>query len=356
VLVTGQVVNGSGTGIPAGLEVSLQGYSQFELTVDLTAPVAEDGNFIFEDVPMQAEDVFVAVVEYEEMFYPSDFYVAGGDEQDLVFEVEVFDTTTDTSALVVARAHVFFEWVSPDLVQVGHLVTVSNLENETVYTTGETEPVLTFSLPEGAVNLAFERGTLGDPYVATAEGFGDPRPIAPGEAAYEVLYFYQMPYERGLTWTLPIDLPTQSLQVFVMSEEVKLESDQLNPAANQMVENGVYQTLTGTSLAAGDQITMEISGRVKLEGSESGLLEDANPVVIVAGVLGLGLAVFGIWQFFRTEQAAEDDDLDELDADTLIDEIVALDEAFEAGEIDERDYRERRAGLKGLLREMMEDE
>jgi mono/diheme cytochrome c family protein len=352
-VITGQVVNGSGGAIPEGLEVSLQGYTQFELVLDLTAPVAADGSFRFEDITMNPDDIFIAVIEYEEMFYPSDFYVASGDDGEVSFEVVIYDTTTDKGSLVVFRTHVFFEWLTSDRVQVVHLVTISNLGSETVYTPGETEAVLEFSLPEGATNLVFESGVIGDPYVSTEAGFGDPRPVAPGEGSYEILYAYEMDYDKSLTWTQPIDLPTDFLAVFVEGEQVDLSSDQMEAETSQMVEDGIYQTMVATDLAAGDEITMEISGRVKLDDSGSSPAEDTDVFVIVAGVLGLGLASYGVWQFFRAGQD-EGDYLGDLDTDALVDEIVALDEAFEAGEIDETAYLSQRAELKELLRERME--
>jgi mono/diheme cytochrome c family protein len=354
-VVTGTVVNGSGTAIPEGLEVSLQGYSNFEMAVDLTAPVAADGRFVFEDVSIEAENVYVVVVEYLDMFYPSNFYVAEGGEEDVNFEVEIFDTTTDTSDLIVNRVHVFFEWVAAELVQVVHLVTISNLGNETVYSPGEIEPVVNFSLPEGAANLVFETGMIGDPYIGTEEGFGDPRPIIPGESAYEVLFAYEMAYERGLTWTLPIDLPTEFVAVFVEGDKVKLESDQLTQEPNQMMQDGVYQTMVGEALSAGDKITLEISGKVSTDQADSAGGEDTNLFVIIAGVLGLGLAAFGAWQYFHPAQI-DDELLDDVDADALMDEIIALDEAFEAGEVEEAEYRAEREELKAQLRELLAEE
>jgi mono/diheme cytochrome c family protein len=354
-VVTGMVVNASGTAIPEGLEVSLQGYSDFEMEVDLTAPVAADGSFVFEDVPLDAENVYVAVVEYMDMFYPSDFYVAQGGDEGVTFEVEIFDTTTDTSDLVINRVHVFFEWISSELVQVVHLVSISNLGNETVYTPGEIEPVVSFSLPEGAVNLVFETGGIGDPYIGTEQGFGDPRPIAPGEAAYEVLFAYEMEYDKGLTWTLPIDMPTEFAAIFVQGDQVNVESDQLSFEADQMMQDGVYQTLVSDPLSAGDEITVEISGKVSQDETSTTVGEETNVFVIVAGVLGVALAGYGAWQYFRPAQR-DDDLLDKLDADALIDEIIALDEAFEAGELDEAEYRAEREELKAQLREQTEEE
>ena len=96
--------------------------------------------------------------------------------------------------------------------------------------------------------------------------------------------------------------------------------------------------------------------RRRIKGDESGALGETNLLVIAAGVVGLGLALYGVWVFFGPAQREEDAVLDdvEIDPDALLDEIVALDVAFEAGEIGEKEYQARRAELKELLREAME--
>jgi mono/diheme cytochrome c family protein len=361
-VVTGSVINRSGTGIPEGLEVALQGYSNYELTIELSAPVAEDGSFFIEDVVFEAESIYIAVVEYQGIFYPSAFYWAEGGDQGVVFEVEISDSTTDKSELVTSRMHIFFEWITPELVQVVHMVSVSNLGTETVYTPGETEPVLEFRIPEQASNLMFESGQLGDPYMPIDSGFGDPRPVSVGENAYEILFAYEMAYDNSLTWTLPIDMPTEIIAVFIEGDDLKLESDQLSAVPNQDLQGSVYQSMSVESLLEGDEITLEISGEVTLKQPEVGLDEPAGSfsdtsdvVVIVVGGLGLLLTGFGVWWYFRPV-GDDEDAFDDLDTEALIDEIAALDDAFEAGEIDQAAYQDERKALKAQLRRLIDNQ
>ncbi|HLE13828.1 MAG TPA: hypothetical protein VI776_03695, partial [Anaerolineales bacterium] len=52
----------------------------------------------------------------------------------------------------------------------------------------------------------------------------------------------------------------------------------------------------------------------------------------------------------ETIQAGPDDQ----DADTLLDAILALDDQYQAGELPEEAYRQRRAELKAMLKDKLE--
>lgn len=356
-VVTGQVTNATGTGLPDGLEVLLKGYSasgDFELTLELSAPVAEDGTFRFENVPMQAGEAFIAWVEFQDLFYPSEFFVASDDDADVTFELEVYEKTTETSDLAIYRSHIFFEWVSSDVVQVRHELTIANRGTKTVVAPSQNEAVVYYNLPEGATNLVFGSGSLGAPFIATEDGFGDPRAIIPGEEVYGLSFAYELAYDRGLDWKLPVNLPTDFVAVIVAGDKVKLESAVLEAEAPQQMESGVYQILSASSLAVGDEIDLEISGRVRVDGGTGLLGEKSDIFVFVAGGLGILLIGYGVWQYLRPDKGREEID-DQLDTDALLDEIVALDEAFEAGQIDEEEYLAEREELKAQLRQAMEE-
>ena len=94
-------------------------------------------------------------------------------------------------------------------------------------------------------------------------------------------------------------------------------------------------------------------------------------LIIGLAAFGLALIVAGVWISRRNRLAAteneaemvedEDSDLDEaetgtpVDAETLMDDIIALDDLYQAGELPEAAYRERRAELKEKLRDVVED-
>jgi hypothetical protein len=350
--VFGSVVNGSGGELPDGLDVTLYGFEEFVAVVDLTGEVDEAGNFAFENVEMGEDFVFFAVVEYMDISYISKFYRVGPEETHIELSVDVYESTTDPSALVVDRLHVFFTYPTPDTVQVIHTMSISNPGNKTVIPASETEPSLRYILPEGATNLVFTEGDIGQPYVLTADGFGDPSPILPGMGEYQIVYIYDMLYSSEMTWTQPLILPIDVVVLFLPESGLKMTGDQVEVGGTDTFNETIYRTYVGGAMAAGDEIEVEISGRNPSVGT--GLAFSANTTNIIIGALGLVLAGIGVWWWFRSDQ------VDEAGADggerpeDIMDEIIALDANYEAGKIDEAVYKKRRDALKARLSKLVE--
>jgi hypothetical protein len=350
--VFGSVVNGSGGELPDGLEVTLYGYEQFEAVIELTTEVDEAGQFAFESVDMVEDFVFFAVVEYMDMVYFSELHLVGPEETHVDLSVVIYETTTDTSALVIDRLHVFFTYPTPDTVQVIHTLSISNPGNKTVIPISETEPSLRYILPEGATNLGFTDGDIGEPFVATEDGFGDLSPILPGTGEYQMLYFYELPYSSKMTWVQPLTIPTNVVVLFLPESDLEMEGDQVEASSTETFNNVVYQAYVGGAMAAGDEIQVEISGRNPSAGT--GLELSANTINIILGALGLTLAGVGVWWWYKEDQAGETGVDDGGSPEEIMDEIIALDEAYESGKLDEAVYKRRRDALKARLQELVE--
>lgn len=352
--VTGQVLNGSGGEVPDGLEVNLEVYratmnQSFELAYTATVPVAEDGTFVFENVDMDSSLIYFTSVEMNEMFFPSDFMMGEeiiGNTIDL--PVTIYDMTSDLSQLSVSRLHVFIQLSEEGTAQVINQLSISNFGNEMVAPELNADPVLKFSLPEGAANLFFPN-SVGDPYVRTASGFGDPTPVLPGSNTYDLVYIYEIQYDGKFDLVLPIDFPTDVAVFLIQGEDTKIESDVLIPVGMETLDQDVYQVFESDPLTAGQEISMRIS-------SGGSLAMNSDTLTLILGIMGLGLAGYGAWRYFRPSEEfdfVEEED-DDNQADDLIDEIVELDEAFIAGEIEEADYRAQRDLLKSELQKFLD--
>jgi hypothetical protein len=350
--VYGTVENGSGGGLPEGLGVTFYGYDQFEEVIKLTTQVGENGRFVFEGVNLTENFIYFTLVDYRDTTYGSEFHIAGPDETDVDLSVVIYDTTTDPSNLVVDRLHVFFTYPTPEVVRVIHSLTISNLGNEAVIPSGEAEATVEFILPEGATNLIFEQGEIGQPYIATTNGFGDTAPIVPGTGVYQLLYAYELPYNRQMEWVQPFTLPTDVVVLFVPEGGLKVESEQLTASGSEILNDVVYRVYVGGEMVAGDVLQVEISGRNPSAGS--GLALSADTTSLVVGALGLALTTVGVWWWFRTGQdSGRLTDRSET-PESIMDEIIALDEAYEAGQIEEAVYQAKRTQLKAHLRELVE--
>jgi mono/diheme cytochrome c family protein len=392
--ISGQVVNATGKEIPAGLTVTLHGYDSMEEAVTLTTQTGSGGGFEFAGVEMPPDRVFIASVEYDQGTYSSD--VIHPSSQDLLddLQVTVYDSTTDPAALEVERMHVFFDFNTPGVVQVVELFLISNPSQEMVVPAGAGQAVVNFGLPEGATNLQFEQGAFGERYIQTQNGFGDSQPVAPGMGQHQVLFAYELPYERSLDLLLPLPLPVNAAVVMVPQVGVKAQGAALQEMGTRDVQGMSFQLYSAGDLPPGQPLEVKLSGRPSgASGAEgAGLVQpgSTSELVIGLGVFGVALVAAGIWLFRRrfdnsrpsrpgqsrgqgrgqgpseaveTDEEgkqARDEDLEPPaavgeaagteDVESLIDAIIALDDRYRAGELPDAAYQERRRELKARLR------
>jgi len=135
-----------------------------------------------------------------------------------------------------------------------------------------------------------------------------------------------------------------------------------------------YHVYTGESLRAGSQLAVKITGNPNATASEAatGPSESRLGLVIGLAAFGLALILAGVWLSRRTRLAATELEAEVVegeesspeeeatdapeDAEALMDDIIALDDLYQAGELPEAAYRERREELKEKLRAVVGDE
>lgn len=356
--VTGKVTLSSGAPLPADLKVTLRGYDNMSLSWSATANLEADGSYRFSDVEVVSGRTFLATVEYQKVPFDSDPLhaadLAAGREASL--PITVSEVTDDTSALGVQRMHIFLDFSADSSLQVAELMIIYNPGDKAVAAASAEKPALTFDLPAGAENLAFENGVLGDGrYVQTVSGFGTLDPIRPNEQL-QVLFGYDMAYTGSQTLSIPINLPVESVVVMIPSDGVTLQSGQLRSVGEREVQGATIQLFSASSLAAGTKLDLNLSGQPvdsANAGASSGVLK-TNEVIIGAGVLGVVLILAGVWLYRNRHEESGDqaetapEDADEIDdnPDAILDAIVALDDLYQAGQLAEAPYQKRRAELK----------
>lgn len=352
--IRGTISNPSGSPLPADIAVKLFGFEGMAQAFELSAtPV--DGVYEFTDVTVTEGMAYLVQVDANGYSFGSDILHAA-DLTGAVAElpVSIYDTSSDPSGLTVDRMHVFFDFAVAEKVQVVELFIVSNTSDKVIVPSADGTPALTFGLPEGATNLLFESGALGDRFVATENGFGDLTPIVPGTSQHQVLFSFDLPYERKLDLSLPILQNVASVVVMLPPEGVKMESSQLMSAGQRDMSGMAFDMYTGSALAAGSSLDMRLSGKV------SSIKEDTNSfggIAMGATVFGLALIGTGIWLYRQRKTQEEDvaeseviEEQPEESEEALLDAILALDDLYQAGNLPEDAYQERRAALKERLR------
>jgi hypothetical protein len=188
--------------------------------------------------------------------------------------------------------------------------------------------------------------------------------VKPGVGDYQVIFAFQMPYDRKLEFSQTMYLPTSAVVVMVPDNGVKVSSDQLEDGGTRDFQGSNYHMYNGSSLIAGSLLEFTLSGRPKGVSTSFFSTGTMKNLAIGLGVFGLVLVISGLWLYRRNQkkvalQTSEGPDLPESpseanamleDEDTLMDAIIALDDQFKAGNLPEDAYLERRAVLKEKLR------
>ena len=369
ITITGKVTNATpGGAIPAELKVSLAAYSGMQPAYEVEVDASPDGSYIFEDVEYNSNFVYFVKTNANGLTFNSDILHAGdisGAQAEL--PIEIYDATSDTSALRTDRLHIFFDFTNPGAVQVVELFIISNPSDKVVISASEDQPVVSFELPVGATNLQFENGELGQRYVQTENGFGDRMSIAPGMGQHQVLFAYELPYDRKLDLELGVPLPVSAAIVMVPPAGVRVQSDQLQDAGQRDVQGMSFQMYQAVSaLNAGDKIRLSLSGEVRADGAAAEAPTEMTLLYIGLGVFGVVLAGAGLWLYMQqrknrlvTDETGEIDEVvpEEVESsETILDAIAALDDLNASGGLPQAAYQQRRAELKARLAEALERE
>jgi len=358
ITVRGSISSKSGERVPEGLTVTLFGFAGMDQVSEATTVSAADGSYEFKDVQVSQDMAYMVTVDKDGTSFNSDILHSTdvtGDTAEL--PVSIFESTTDASSLTVDRLHIFFDFSQPEVVQVVELFIITNPSDKVVVPASSSQPAVSFTLPEGAVNLQFESGGLGDRFVALENGFGDLSPIQPEPQQHQVLFSYELPYPRKLDLNIPLPMDVSAAVVMLPPGVIKLQSDQLMAAGERDVQGMTFQLYTASNLPAGSDLQINLSGKVDSSAPAEG--SNLSGLIIGLGAFGLVLIGAGVW-FFQQRRApleAVEDESEPVANETendLLDAILALDDLYKAGNLPAEAYQQRRAELKDRLKKLLE--
>lgn len=356
-VVTGAIINGSGGTVPPGLTVQLEGYDGMEQIYVARSEVQADGTYRFEDAGFVPGRAFIASVEYNGFVFNSDVYhsLSGEFQNPLDLPITIYDTTSDLSGLKVDRLHVFFDFTNPETVQIAELFLLNNTGNRVIASDPPGQPVVSFTLPQGATNLQFQNGVLGGRFVETEGGFGDTQSIAPG-AGTQILFAYDLPFKRKMEVSIPIPLVVDAAIVMLPQGSMSIQSDQLQPMGQRQIQGVSLDLYSATALQPGSVLKMTLSGRM----GNATTIQTGQVGSLIAGALALALVLGGglFWYLRQRKPVPAPVGIEAVDStplesrEALIDAIIALDDLHKAGKLDDTAYRQRRAELKDRLRSL----
>ncbi len=356
--VSGMIVNGSGGQSPSRVEITLRGFthstdsnSSPQEVVTETTLVASDGSYEFEDIDLTEGRIFIAQMEYDGVTYQSDLAFAEAGTAGLVMpDLTIYETTTETGALLVEQMHISFDFAIEGGVQVFEVFNIRNVGDKTIVVETDGTSVPFLPMPAGVSDVGYELSQESARLLPTTTGFALP----PTDESYGIVAFFNMSSEKELVFSQPLALSVGSL-VVIVPEGFKLNGDGFIDGGTQAGAGGAnFQIYTGQAMNAGDNVEFTVSGTAAGVGG----LENRQLILIAAGAMGLTLIVAGVWMFMRDRNLEddEDDDEDQQDefdnAEDVMDAIIALDNLYRDGKISEEAHQTRRDELKEILREL----
>ncbi|GAB4546155.1 MAG: hypothetical protein Kow0063_40430 [Anaerolineae bacterium] len=371
-IITGQVVNAT-TGQSVGnVEVKLRRWQTESELPPLVAHADADGSFRFEGLDTGSQAFYLAEVSYADVPFPSDFVSFEPGINHLTLPVNVYDTSSSDEDISVERFHFIIIGDQPGFLSVLELYQFSN-RGDRAYVGSINEDGLRetvrMALPAGAQQLALQRGTLGVDFLETDGGLVATSPVVPGVETFEVAFVYVMPYS-GATLSLdrPLYYDTAAVNGLMMDVGARLESDALTFDGTRTAQGQNFLQYTGQSLAAGQTFPLRLVDLDKIEFATTSEPLDNAAVMPSTGlsqtallwmVLGLGgvAIAFGLaYPSLRPHLAggtsASQGDLSR-ERQRLLLTLARLDQAYEAGDLNEIVYRRARARRKAELADVI---
>lgn len=360
--VSGSVENKTGADLPSNLKVTLRGYDhgadpstgpQKALTLEGT--VGADDTFVFENVEMPLNRIFIAELKFDGMDLQSDFaIVKEGATSVSLPPIMLYNKTEDISALVIDEARIFFEYGS-DNVQVFNVYSFRNSSDEIILVNlNENSEIPFMKSPEGSSGFGYEPMQDSESFAQTEKGFA----IPPSGKSYGLIAFASLPKAKELEFSQEFVLPISSVTVF-LPEGVTAKNTQMTDLGVQPVQNFNFHIYELGNVSAGDKVKFTVSGTPGESATAPTLETDSKRNLLIGvGALGIALILAGTWVRVRMRdrnRAEEEDDVEDEDdefesSEDVMDTIIALDDLHRARKISDEPYQKRRAELKEVLK------
>ena len=380
--IAGRLLQGTADGPPPPQsEVQLNIYQQTELMSTRAASIDAEGNFRFEDLPVDAGFYYLVETEYLDIRYTSPILAFSGPDftegrvapDRITTSLAVYEKTTDAAGLLVSRANWIIEH-EPGSLLIGQVYSFANRSDRTFVGTsisGVDSPVtLAIPLPPNAEEVDLQDGEVGSAYRRKGDVIYDTRPVPPGETSRQVFARYHLPYSgNSAAITLPTTYDIELLNLLVadlpnLEAAVSLGGDS-GASTGQDTIQGVLFRRWSAPLPAGAPVQVELGGLIAAGGRDprpagETQLNRSLPVarppldpripIGFGSVVGLILLAASLL-LIRRARAGRAPTGEELAAQrmALIEKIARMDDLRSLDELDERAWQQRRAELKREL-------
>lgn len=376
-ILEGQVVNGT-AGAPEageGISVVLYVYSGDSETAAFETTTDGDGRFRFEGLDTDPNLEYWPEANYLEVPYPVSAPLRFEDGQpSLSATLTVYETTSDDAAISLSSVHSIVESFG-EVLRITEIHLLSN-SGDRAYVGDSDGPdqgtTVSVPLPDGAVGLSFGDDAQEGRFVEDEVGLRDTAPVLPGTETSMIFFSYHL-MVTGETVSLErrFEYPVANFNMLVAQPGLAMRSEQLESRGPQLFQDRQYEFFVAESLGAGTPLTLEFipvadtsagtaSGGMSPSGSQAtaGSARGNQGALLWIGFGLAGLAIVGAVVYstalarptpaHHSRRSVASDP----SAQRMLSELAELEEALEAGQVDEATYESRRAEIYGELKSL----
>ena len=365
--IYGQLLDGTKNNAPLSSQTITLQAAQGETAQDLaTATTDANGSFSFVNLATDKTISYAVYMHYQGAQYVSNVISLDGQPVQKL-NLTVYEATTNSANIAAVQVTVLIH--EPDAKKQSFTVSESflfrNLDTHTYvgsFDTSKGKPnALSFSLPPGAGKVTLDQGFEGYQVVQVDRGFATNAALPPRYTQFA--FSFDVPYKASAyDFGYDVLYPTVQFSLLV-PPSVHATSAALTSQGVVTADQHTYNVFKTTGLLTNEAIHAQLEGlpTASSAGTQQ-VLNFTNQWLIVA--LLLALAVLGITGFIynatrrraallshapmrANKQVAQDRQ------QALLQELLALDSAYEAGKLSKAAYQEQRAKTKARLRTLM---
>ena len=307
--ISGQLLDGSKKNATlAGQSVTLQ-MAQNSTAQDLSSVKTDGhGDFSFPNLDTSKGVSYSVYILYQGAQYNTKLIDLSTKAVQQV-NLTVYDATTSTTKIAVLAATILLHAPNAQkgMVTVSELYVFNNLDNHTyvgsLNASAGMPNALRFSLPHTASNVSLSTGFAGYQSVQVAGGFASNAAVLPGISQFA--FTFAMPYSQSsYDFDYLVVYPTVQLSLYV-PPDIHTGSDTLASQGIVTADQQPYQLLHATTLRSGKEVHAQLEGLpTALPNVSPSSTGSTNTLWLIAALIAMAIVVLLTWSIYRSRRRA----------------------------------------------------
>src|SRR6266566_270107 len=380
--IFGQLLDGTNKNAPVARQsVTLQ-MAQGNTATDLASVTTDArGSYAFSNLSTAKTISYALYIRYQGAQYNSALITLNTKPVQQV-NLTVYQATTSTANMAIVRATILLH--KPDaqkgIIPVSELFIFRNLDLRTYVGSLDASHgkpnALRFSLPHTARNASLGKGFDGYKAIQVDRGFATDAAVPPGDSQFA--FTFDVPYTTSsYDFDYTVVYPTVQLALLI-PPEIHATSDTLKGQGPVGTNQDTYNLLQANALLANKQVHVQLDGLPAITPATNSTTLNPTASWFIVVLLIMAVILFGTWFLYRSvhrhasrkkrpqqkqqrQQQGKNVSVPAKTAKTadneqvLLQELLDLDKALEAGKITKAVYQERRSKTKARLRALMSE-